>query len=190
LHFKEVRENANPDILAKEQAAGQPYANLCVESSHGVTRHDIQFRKTMRWPFFEAWFLLRDPVLDSRINKNPLPEDVRKQLPGLELGELKRFPTRVRLFYIFLSRLRFLLQTSRDIKRAQKQLVRAAALQKRAMKLDWSVLFFFRFFFLFGQMPLLLKRRLRRKLVGVTCFLFQPPQSLLSSLAWSSLLRE
>jgi hypothetical protein len=93
----------------------------------------------MRWPFFEAGFLLRDPALDSRIDKNPLPEDVRKQLPGLAvaLGELKRFPTRVRL----------LLQASRDIKRAQKQLVRAAALQKRAMKLDWSVLFFFRLFF-------------------------------------------
>jgi hypothetical protein len=31
----------------------------------------------MRWPFFEACFLLRDPALDSRIDKNPLPEDVR-----------------------------------------------------------------------------------------------------------------
>jgi hypothetical protein len=86
----------------------------------------------MRWPFFEAGFLLRDPALDSRIDKNPLPEDVRKQLPGLAvaLGELKRFPTRVRFFSIFLSRLRFLLQASRNIKRAQATRPRCSAAEE------------------------------------------------------------
>jgi hypothetical protein len=55
----------------------------------------------MHWPFFEAWFLLRDPALELRIDKNPLSEDVRKQLPGLAVA-LKRFPKSVRLFYIFI----------------------------------------------------------------------------------------